>query len=587
MKHIISSQLLAIFLAALVCAAPAPQNAPSAGSAPVESPPQGQPLNNTYPPFLVESMDTRPVEKDLSPDARETYLYLLFIQALLDEDEAALLDVAPELARGNAPLNIWIDGSVWLLNRKSPNSIVFLEQALKQHPDDLSLNLLYSEVLADHGMTSKGVEAMRSYLKTHPDEIEAMLQLALLLVKDRQFNDAQKILDEISPKKRTWLMNYCQGKALVGMGKPAQAIPYLRKAVKAMPELPDPLLELAMAYESDGDLKDARTIYEKLLALNYAPADTALKLVDLSLRMKQPEKAIQYVRRGPDKLAFQLKAVDRFLEGRYYLQAESLLKKMAENEVVPDEIFLMLADLVYEQRRNLNLAFSWLDKIPEHSSEYGKAQVLRIQLLAEDKKIEKALAQTDAALARFPDMQELWDMKIRLLARGKKTDSALETAREAARKWPDSTGFSFLLGSILDEKGQKSEALSIMEDIIKKQPDHFQALNYIGFTLAEENRDLERALELLKKADELSPNQAYIVDSLAWALFRAGQGEEALRQIRRAINLGDTADPSIWEHYGDIARKQGQKNEARKAYRKAIELKPANGDDLRKRLSTL
>ena len=53
------------------------------------------------------------------------------------------------------------------------------------------------------------------------------------------------------------------------------------------------------------------------------------------------------------------------------------------------------------------------------------------------------------------------------------------------------------------------------------------------------------------------------------------------------MKLGDQVDPSIWEHYGDIARRMGLNDEARKAYQKALELKPANAESLRQRLSTL
>ncbi len=77
------------------------------------------------------------------------------------------------------------------------------------------------------------------------------------------------------------------------------------------------------------------------------------------------------------------------------------------------------------------------------------------------------------------------------------------------------------------------------------------------------------------------------MDSLAWALFKSGRLEDALGQIRRAVKLGDQVDPSIWEHYGDIARRMGLKDEARKAYQKALDLKPANAEALRQRLSTL
>lgn len=536
-------------------------------------------------PGETESAVTVAPKNELSREALETYAYLLFIQAILDEDEAALLDVAPELEKSGAPQSIWLDGAVWLMSRKSPNAVVFLEQALKALPDDLSLNLLYAESLGDHGMASRGVEAMRAYAARNPDALDAKLELALLLVKDKQFDAAREILGQITPKQRTPLVDYYQAKALIGMDMTAEAIPYLRKAVKGMPDFAEALAELAFACEREGSYREARSLYEKLKKMNFSPQEVSLRLVNLSLKLKQPDKAVQYIKQGPDSLPFRLTGANMLLEARHYLQAENILKQIASRPDAPYEVYLLLADLSFEQRRNLNAAFAWLDKIDPSDPGASRAALLRIQLLTEAGKINQALAEADKAAETYPDSPEIQDMRIRLLAREKKTALALTAARDAAAKWPDSTALAFLLGSLLDEKGEKGEAMSVMEDILKKQPDNYQALNYVGFTLADENRDLVRALELLTKADELSPNQSYIVDSLAWALFRAGKGDEALRQIRRAVNLEEQPDPAVWDHYGDIAKGQGKRDEARKAYRRAIELKPANVNEIRKKLS--
>ena len=215
-----------------------------------------------------------------------------------------------------------------------------------------------------------------------------------------------------------------------------------------------------------------------------------------------------------------------------------------------------------------------------------RATLLRAQLQAEAGQNEAALA-TVRARRKTADAPELCDAEIRLLARLKRMPEALLAAKTGAALWPDQAELAFLLGSVLDESGDKKAAMEIMEKVIALQPDNFQALNYVGYTLAEQGRDLDRALQLLGRADELSPNQSYIIDSLAWALFKSGRLEEALTQIRRAVKLGERIDPSIWEHYGDIAARLGLKDEARTAYSKALELKPANAEALRQRLSQL
>ena len=95
----------------------------------------------------LRSLPVRPVESELSPDAQSTYAYLLYTQALLDEDEAALLQAASLLRASPVPAKVWMEGGVWLMSRKSPNAVIFLEQALSAWPEDMSLNLLYAEAL--------------------------------------------------------------------------------------------------------------------------------------------------------------------------------------------------------------------------------------------------------------------------------------------------------------------------------------------------------------------------------------------------------------------------------------------------------
>lgn len=522
----------------------------------------------------------------LSPDALDTYAFLVYAHGLNNEDESALAAAAPLMSRARMPAGIWLEGGVWLVSRKSPVAVPYLDAALLTWPEDMSLNLLHAEALADQGQAARGVALMRAYLKKHPKSLDARLELALLLVKDKQFTEAGELLDAIPEQQRTPLVDYYHARALLGMDRPDAAVPYLQKAVKKAPDFVEALAELAFVYEQRGNLPAARAAYEKLLKLDFSPQDVLLRLIHISLRLNQPERALKYMRQGPDTPPFRLTVASMLMDSRHYLQAERLLKQLAAQGNAPDEVYLLLADLTYAQRRELDVALAWLDHIPAKSKAAGRATLLRAQLQAEAGQNEAALA-TVRARRKTADAPELCDAEIRLLARLKRMPEALLAAKTGAALWPDQAELAFLLGSVLDESGDKKAAMEIMEKVIALQSDNFQALNYVGYTLAEQGRDLDRALQLLGRADELSPNQSYIIDSLAWALFKSGRLEEALTQIRRAVKLGERIDPSIWEHYGDIAARLGLKDEARTAYSKALELKPANAEALRQRLSQL
>ncbi len=319
----------------------------------------------------LQDVPVRSVESGLSPNAQSTYAYLLYTQALLAEDEAALLQAASLLKASPVPAKIWMEGGVWLMSRKSPNAVILLEQALSVWPEDMSLNLLYAEALLEHGMPERGVELMRAYLQKHPDSLDARLELALLLVKSKQFPEAEKLLNSVGARQRSPLVDYYHARALIGMERGNEAIPYLQKAIREMPDFVEALAELAFICEQRGDLREARNVYEKLMRLNFSTQDVALRLVNISLRLKQPENALQYMRLGPATVPFKLTVASMFMESRHYLQAENLLKQIVADGDAPGDVYLLLADLAYEQRRDLSMALSWLDKMPSGSKSRG------------------------------------------------------------------------------------------------------------------------------------------------------------------------------------------------------------------------
>ena len=523
-------------------------------------------------------------DADLTPEAGATYAYLLYMQARLDDNEDLLLAAADVWQRSNVPAQMWMEAGVWLFGRKSPQAVEFLQKALKLWPDDESLVLLCAEAMADADVAHDGIAMMRSYLERHPDSVDGRIELALLLIKSARFDEAERLFKSVDKDKRTGLVNYYHARALIAMHRQEEAIPLLQQAMQDMPDFAEAMTELAFLHEQRGEYREARPIYERLLKLNFAPQDIRLRLINVSLQMNQPQKALAYLAQGPDETPFKLAAASMFVQARHFLQAEGILKKIVASADAPAEVYMLLADLSYQHRHDLQLALSWLDKMPAQGTDAWRAPLLRSQLLADAGQKDEALATIRQGQTTWPDVVDFQEFEIRMLASDGKMDEALAAAKKAAKRWPDNGSLAFLLGSLLDESGDKDGAFKVMNAILEQQPDNHQALNYVGYTLAEKNEDIDRAVKLLTRANELAPNQSYIVDSLAWALFRAGRIDEAWQEIRRAVQIDDKADPTIWEHYGDIAAKLGQQEEARKGWNEALKRQPANAEALREKL---
>ena len=164
--------------------------------------------------------------------------------------------------------------------------------------------------------------------------------------------------------------------------------------------------------------------------------------------------------------------------------------------------------------------------------------------------------------------------------------TAIATLRSARKQWPEHVAVALHLATCLDPKKDKDEAMRLMEFVIQRQPRNAFALNYVGYMLADDNRDLERAHDLVARALVESPEDPHIADSLAWVFYRLGNYEEAWAAIRKSIALGGD-HPVIWEHYGDIALKIGNKAEARKGYSNALKSNPDDPEALRQKIKEL
>lgn len=111
------------------------------------------------------------------------------------------------------------------------------------------------------------------------------------------------------------------------------------------------------------------------------------------------------------------------------------------------------------------------------------------------------------------------------------------------------------------------------------QPDEPTVLNYLGYSLVERREKLDEALEMIERAVAGEPDSGYIVDSLAWALFRLGRYAEALPHMERAVALMPT-DPILNDHLGDVYWAVGRYREAEFQWRRALSFGPHDDLDM-------
>ena len=125
---------------------------------------------------------------------------------------------------------------------------------------------------------------------------------------------------------------------------------------------------------------------------------------------------------------------------------------------------------------------------------------------------------------------------------------------------------------------ERLDRLDILERdlraIIARHPNHAEALNALGYTLADRTDRYEEALALVERALALEPDEYHIVDSMGWVLYRLGRHEEAAEHLRRSYE--GEPDPVVAAHLGEVLWALGRREEAREIWDSALDDAPDN-----------
>lgn len=255
---------------------------------------------------------------------------------------------------------------------------------------------------------------------------------------------------------------------------------------------------------------------------------------------------------------------DRMDEARTYFER---LSKMGER---PDEVDYYLGRIAEEQG-NKEAAMSWYQNVQEGSN-YFDAQIRIALLLAKTDGVEKARQHLQSIKAENQDQKiVLIQAEGELLTDEKRYAEAMEVYSNALKNNPDPD----LLYSraMLAEKMDRLDILERdLKKILAKDPNHAQALNALGYTLADRTDRYQEAYTFIKKALDLEPNDFYILDSMGWVLYRLGRLDESIKYLNKALN--ERQDPEIAAHLGEVLWVKGDKAAAREIWEAALQQTP-------------
>jgi Tfp pilus assembly protein PilF len=153
---------------------------------------------------------------------------------------------------------------------------------------------------------------------------------------------------------------------------------------------------------------------------------------------------------------------------------------------------------------------------------------------------------------------------------------------------PNSSTAHTMLGLLMHAQRRVPEAIAEYDKAFDSDPHSATAANNLAWILAENDKDLDRALQLAQAAKAQLPNESTIADTLGWIYLKRGMLPLATTNLEEAVRLNPT---SVMSHYhlGVAYAKDGDDAKARKSLERALTLQPdfARAEDAKKILATL
>ncbi len=443
------------------------------------------------------------------------------------------------------------------------------------------VGLLISSGRIDEVKTVLAQQLAASSPEALPNTI-ALLQRQLARVQDR--NRAYSLLRELlEPYGDVLDARLTLAQAAMVAGDRATALNEARAALAKHPSSDLAALVLAQIIEDRAEsVQSLVTFLQKNPKSREARLAYARTLIEQNKVAEAKEQFAQLLTHHPDDrttlyaLGLMAAQAGEMREAENYLSKYiQTLGDQPDRERDSTQALLVLAQIA-EDKNDTAAALKWLEKIePDNQGSYISATLRRAMLLAKIKDPEAARALLQQAEVRNDDDRaKLIVGEAQLLRDAGRLDDALRMVADALELNKNNIDLLYEHAMLAERAKQFDLMERELRKLIKVAPDNQHAYNALGYSFADRNVRLQEAFDLISKANQIAPNDPYILDSLGWVEFRLGRLEQALKTLQRAYEI--KADAEIAAHLGEVMWKMGRQDEAKKLWRTANDKDPKN-----------
>lgn len=386
------------------------------------------------------------------------------------------------------------------------------------------------------------LEVMKQLTDLHPEDADGAFAYSNLAVRLGELDEALSAVDHTLTIRPDWVSAVVhKSRVLQAQGKIVPSLNFLKDAVTRFP-----------------DVAEYRLVYARALA----DADRFVEAYDQFKKLDEIKPGDEDIKFALGFLALQIGLLD---------DAERHFMAIKDRSSRSSEIYYYLGRLE-EERGNDKKAKAWYQAIAD-GEHYLNSQIRIIVINARNGQMDEARSLIDTLKQQRPAQRlRLYLVEGEVLTEHEKYKEAFEVYSRALSEFPDNNDLLYARSMAAEKLDMLDQMEQDLRSILARNPNNAEALNALGYTLADRTTRFQEALDLVSRALELRPADYFIVDSLGWVYFRLGNFGESIKYLRRALDM--KLDLEVAAHLGEVLWVTGDKESAREVWQKALSANP-------------
>lgn len=362
---------------------------------------------------------------------------------------------------------------------------------------------------------------------------------------DKAVEETNKLIADYPYDDENYLV---LGELYSSKGEDSLALENYREAMRLDSTNVNTLTSLADFYVRKNDARNYLAILKRLFENNNMPLESKRKI------FKDITTDIDFYRQN----YFAINSLAATLITRY--QGDySVLELYATHLIRSGEI-----------EQGLKLYKSFLQVNPDLLEPYQQIIGIETFLMRPD----SIAKYSDRALRRFPDNIDILISRGYAYVRLKSYKEAVKTFKDAYAKADSDSTRSMIAGSIGDtyhDQGGNRKWIAYYDKALRLDPTNAGILNNYAYYLGEEGKELEKALRMSERSNQLSLNNSTFLDTQAWILYKMQRYDEARKIMQQAVSFDRSNSEVLLFHYAEILYAQGDSFMAEVYWKRALE----------------